>query len=52
MKLAAHSFMECFTEYLFKLGKAFLTVAVDAKASHRIEERLEKRPEDKFLLHL
>lgn len=37
MKLAAHSFMESFTEHLFKLGKAFLTVAVDAEV--------------KFLLH-
>lgn len=51
MKLAADSFMEGFTEYLFKLGKSFLTVAVAAEASHGIEERLEKCPEDKFLLH-
>lgn len=48
VKLAADSFKEGFTEYLFKLGKSFLTVAADAKTSYGIEERLEKCPKDKF----
>lgn len=51
VKLAADSFKEGFTGYLFKLGKSFLTVAVDAETSYGIEKRLEKCPEDKFLLH-
>lgn len=51
MKLTADSFMEGFTEYLFKLGKSFLGVAVDARTSRGIKERLEKCSEEKFLLH-
>lgn len=51
VKLAADSFKKGFPEHLFKLRKTFLTVAVDAETSHGIEERLEKCPEDKFLLH-
>lgn len=52
MKLAADSFMEGFTEYLFKLGKSFLTVAVNAETSHGIKGTLEKCPEETFLLCL
>lgn len=51
VKLAADSFKEDFTEYLFKLGESFLAVAVDVETSHGIEERQEKCPKDKFLLH-
>lgn len=43
--------MEGFTEHLFKLGKSFLAVAMDAKTSHGIKERVEKCPEEKLLLH-
>lgn len=50
-KLAADSFKESFTRYLLKLEKSFLTVAVDAETSYGIQERLEKCPDDKFLLH-